>query len=643
MNPVRLPIVSAFILMLLTVRTSAQAQNDAAAMSSVRDTVSNLSETNLKATPNTSVQLDEVIVTGTNDAVQRRLLPYTVSVVGPRQLESAGQTQVLSAISGMVPSLFVTQRSIFGFGVSNGGSGGIKLRGVGGGNGSILMMVDGQPQFAGIYSHHIADLYSKEYVDRVEVLRGPGSVLYGSNAMGGAINVITKNSHQKSVRTTIESQYGSYNTWLSSLTNTTRFGRFSSLLSLSYSRTDGNIKGMDFSQADGYAKVGYDFSKQWKAYADFTLMNFRGKDPVYPRLSDPESNAVYRQNVTRGEAAVTLSNSYASTSGAIRIYYSYGNHFIDDPRHFHSTDDRFGAILYQNFKAWRGATGTLGFDFDRYSGRIPVSGGQQHRPGALGTIDRKYILEYSPYITLSQQLFSEILNLNAGLRLALSDRFHTQWIPQFGFSVNPGKGWNIKGNIAMGYRNPSFRELYLYPPHNPDLQPEKMMNYELAVARHFSRYFSFDMTAYFSRGYDMIQVLDRKNVNTGRFYNKGIEIAAHSNPLDNLWINASYSYLHSSLSNLTAAPRNQYFLGIEWKPWHFLDIAADLKGVGGLYVSDNVKHQNYALLNLKLTWQIVKYVAIFARLENITDARYEINEGYQMPGFTAMGGFKVTF
>lgn len=170
-----------------------------------------------------------------------------------------------------------------------------------------------------------------------------------------------------------------------------------------------------------------------------------------------------------------------------------------------------------------------------------------------------------------------------------------------------------------------------------------MMNYELAVARHFSRYFSFDMTAYFSRGYDMIQVLDRKNVNTGRFYNKGIEIAAHSNPLDNLWINASYTYLHSSLSNLTAAPRNQYFLGIEWKPWHFLDIAADLKGVGGLYVSDNVKHQNYALLNLKLTWQIVKYVAIFARLENITDARYEINEGYQMPGFTAMGGFKVTF
>ena len=69
--------------------------------------------------------------TGTNSVVPQRLLPYTVSVVGNRQLEATGQTQVLSAISGMVPSLFVSQRSIFGFGVSNGGAGHIKLRGVG--------------------------------------------------------------------------------------------------------------------------------------------------------------------------------------------------------------------------------------------------------------------------------------------------------------------------------------------------------------------------------------------------------------------------------------------------------------------------------------------------------------------------------
>ena len=122
--------------------------------------------------------IDEVVVTGANQATSRNLLPYTVSIVSSSQLEATGKTQLLSALSGEVPSLFVSQRNIFGFGVSNGGSGGIKIRGVGGSPTSgILMMVDGQPQFAGLYSHPVADFYETEYVDHVEVMRGPGSVL----------------------------------------------------------------------------------------------------------------------------------------------------------------------------------------------------------------------------------------------------------------------------------------------------------------------------------------------------------------------------------------------------------------------------------------------------------------------------------
>ena len=595
-------------------------------------------------TADTTKVLNEVVVTGTNSGVPQKLLPYTVSVIGSRQLEATGQTQVLSAISGMVPSLFVSQRSIFGFGVSNGGSGHIKLRGVGGDRASaVLMMVDGQPQFAGIYSHHIADFYDKEYVERVEVLRGPGSVLYGSNAMAGTINVITKNAREDGVKTTLQSQYGSYNTWLSSVTNTVRHGRFSSLVSLSYNRTDGTVDNFDFKQADGYAKVGYDFSDKWSGYLDYTLMNFKGNDPIYPTLSNPESTDIYRQNIIRGEAAATVSNNYGTTSGTARVYYNYGNHFIDDPRHFRSKDDRLGVILYQNFRPWHNASATVGFDFDSYSGEIPMSGGNGHTEGSMSTIGRKTVTEYSPYITLSQMFLDDLINLNGGLRMANSDKFDTQWVPQFGFSLNPGYGLTVKGNLAMGYRNPSFRELYLYRMANPDLQPEKMMNYELSAAKSFSRYFSAELTAYYSKGDNLIQQVDMKNQNTGCFINKGIEISAHSHPLDNLWLTATYSYLHTSLDNLTGAPKNQYFLGVEWKPWKFLGIGADLKGVGGLYVAEGIRHQDYALLNLKVTWDICRYVSVFTRLENITDARYTINRGYEMPGFTAMGGFKVRF
>jgi len=589
-------------------------------------------------------RLNEVVVTGTNNVVSKNHLPYTVSVIDNQRLESTGSTQVLSAISGMVPSLFVSERSIFGFGVSNGGSGHIKLRGVGGDRASaVLMMVDGQPQFAGIYSHHIADFYDKEYVERVEVLRGPGSVLYGSNAMAGAINVITKNPHRQGVHTTITSQYGSYNTWLSSVTNTVRLGRFSSLASVSYNRTDGTVDNFDFKQADAYVKLGYDFSSAWKANADYTIMHFKGNDPIYPKLSNPESTDIYRQSITRGEASASVVNRYTATNGIARVYYSYGNHFVDDPRHFHSKDDRLGVIIYQNFVPWRDASATVGFDFDRYSGEIPTSGGKAHTEGSMSTISRKSITEYSPYITLSQAFAGNILNLNGGLRMANSNMFDTQWIPQFGFAINPRHGYTIKGTLAMGYRNPSFRELYLYRMAKPDLQPEKMMNYEISLGKHFSRYFSTDITAYYSKGNDMIQVVDNKNVNTGTFINKGIEISANSHPLDNLYLFASYSYLYTSLDNLVGAPKNQYYIGAQLTLWNKLKIDAELKGVGGLYVADDVPNQNYALLNMKLTYKICRYVELFTRLENITDARYTINQGYEMPGFTAMGGFKVSW
>lgn len=583
--------------------------------------------------------LDEVVVTGSNKAMPRNLLPYTVSVVDSRQLEATGKTQLLSAISGKVPSLFVSQRGLFGFGVSNGGSGGIKIRGVGGSPTSgVLMMVDGQPQFAGLYSHPVADFYGTEYVDHVEILRGPGSVLYGSNAMGGVINVITRQARQDGIYTTLSSQYGSYNTWQTTLTNMARHGKFSSLVSLGYDRTDGTESNFDFKQSSLYAKIGYDISRQWALAADYSLMNFRANDPIYARLRG--ADYVIHQNVTRGESSLALSNRYASTDGVVRLYYSYGNHYIDDPNHFHSLDDRFGILAYQNFSPWHMATSTIGFDFNVYSGKIPMSGGNSSGNGTLG---RKNITEYSPYITLQQSLFDGLLSLSAGLRMANSDKFGSHWLPQVGVALYPAQSWTLKTSLAKGYRNPSFRELYLYPPHNPDLDPESMMNYEVTVSRRFSRYLNVDLTGYFSEGSNIIQTVSGKNVNTGSFRNKGIELSATSHPFDALSLRASYSYMHTSLDGLTAAPKNQYFLGVDYDVLPQLTVNAELTGVGGLYVADGVKHQNYALLNMRLTYKPIKYVDLFVNLDNITDANYMINNGYRMPGFTVMGGFKVKF
>ena len=548
-------------------------------------------------------QIDEIVVTGSNGAVGHNLQPYTVSTVTAAQIESTGKGQLLSALSGTVPGLFITERNILGFGISNGGAGGIKIRGVGGSpTNAVLMMVDGQPQFAGIFSHHVADFYATEYVERVEVLRGPGSVLYGSNAMGGVINVITKESAREGSFTTLSTEYGSYNTWRSSATNMSRVGKFSSLVSLAYDRTDGTEENFDFNQKSLYAKVGYDISKEWSARADYSLTGSIGNDPIYARLDNPSATDIYHQNITRGEASLSFANNYGGMNGNVRTYYSYGNHYVDDPRHFHSLDDRFGIIAYENIALWNGANATVGFDFDTYTGEIPVSGGNGHTPGSLATIRRKSITEYSPYITMSQSLLRGRMILNGGLRMANSDRFGTEWVPQCGVVLHPGGEWMIKGSFAKGYRNPSFKELYLYRMANADLSPEQMTNCEITVGKSFLGVANVELTAFCSDGDNLIQVVDMKNRNTGSFVNKGVEFSASAQAAENLSLRASYSYLHTSLDDLVAAPKNQFYVAVQWLPLSGLTIDASLKAVDGLYVSPEESSEDYMLLGAKISY-----------------------------------------
>jgi len=591
--------------------------------------------------------LNEVVVTGTNNATKSNLLPYSVSTVGHKQIEATGSTQLLSALTGRIPSLFVTQRNILGFGISTGGSGGIKLRGVGGSPTSqVLMMVDGKPQFAGVFSHHIADNYESEYVDHVEIVRGPSSVLYGSNAMGGAINVITKTPKENGVNTTIQTQYGSYNTTQTAATNMTRFGGFSSVVSLGYDQTDGTQKNFDFKQYSGYVKLGYDICDNWNIYGDYSIMKFKGNDPIYAKVMKGTDD-IYHQDVLRGEASLVVGNSYAKTNGAARFYFSHGDHKIEDPKPFQMLDNRLGILAYQNLQPWKDGNLTLGFDFDRYTGEIPLSGGVTHeeaqKKGLPTTMGREEIVEYSPYFTISQSIIHEFLTFNAGLRMANSNKFGTNWIPQAGFAMNLGFGGTIKANISKGYRNPSFKELYLYKMANPDLEPENMWNYEVNISKNFDNLFIVEFTGFISKGDNIIQTLNMKNVNTGEFCNKGWEFATRIYPTKNLSVRATYSYLYTDLNNLTGAPKHQYSIAADWTVIPQLIINADVTGVSRLYVADDVAKQNYALLNLRATYKATMFLDVFAQGNNLTNAKYCIIKGYEMPGATVTGGVKFRF
>ena len=154
-----------------------------------------------------------------------------------------------------------------GYGVSGGAAGGMSLRGIGGSpTAGLLVLIDGHPQYMGLMGHPIADAYQSMMAEKVEVLRGPASVLYGSNAMGGVINIVTRKQQEDGVNTNMQVGYGSYNTLQTEFSNRVKKGRFSSVVTGSYNRTDGHRPDMKFEQYGGYAKLGYDINSFWKVW-----------------------------------------------------------------------------------------------------------------------------------------------------------------------------------------------------------------------------------------------------------------------------------------------------------------------------------------------------------------------------------------
>ena len=271
-------------------------------------------------------EIGEVVVTGTRNETDVRHLSQTVSVIDRTRIDHAMQPSLLPVLTEQIPGMFVTSRGMMGYGVSGGAAGSISLRGLSGSSGRLMVMIDGHPQYAGIFGHPIADAYQSFLAERVEVLRGPASVLYGSNAMGGVVNIVTRKMKEDGVKTHLHAGYGSYNTLETELTNRVLKGRFSSVVSGSYNRTDGHRTDMNFEQYSVYAKLGYEMTEQWRLRGDVNVTHFNASypGPVDAPLLDGD------QRITRGMTSFAVENEYDKTSGSLSFFYNWGNHWIND-------------------------------------------------------------------------------------------------------------------------------------------------------------------------------------------------------------------------------------------------------------------------------------------------------------------------
>ncbi|MDR3180522.1 MAG: TonB-dependent receptor [Prevotellaceae bacterium] len=596
-------------------------------------------------------KLGEVVVTANRTEVNRNSVPMTISVVSRDELEQSSESNILAGLSERIPGMFVTERGItgFGLGLGAGSAGGITIRGVGGSpTGQVLMLIDGQPQFMGIMGHHLPDSYVSSDVERVEVIRGPASILYGSNAMGGVVNVITRKQHADGWNANARLMYGAYNTQKYMGNFGIKTGKFDAFVSLNHDRTDGHRANSDFSITNAYARAGYRFTNHFNLWGDVMIAKNKSHDPG--EVGDPITDHI--ADVWRGMAAITLQNNFEKTDGAFKLFYNFGDHEINDgyrylqgeqpqDSRYRSTDYNIGASLYQSFRLLQGNTITAGVDFMNYGGEA-WNKFLDGRPRA-GIIDTA-VYEVAGYVMMQQNLFEKI-TLNAGVRYEYNKTYGGEWVPQAGLAFTPCPATVIKASIGKGFRNPSIKELYMWALANPDLEPERMWNYEIAVDQTFLEgRLAFELAGYLADGKNLIQVVapPPKNVNTGEFLNKGVEFSFRWQAVKNFNLQGNYSYLHMD-TPLLYSPEHQIFLAANYRlsQWN---VGVNYRFVDGLYseTGANPAIETFAVLDAKVSFHPLSWLGFFVKGENLTGRDYQILYGYPMPGITVFGGINVS-
>jgi outer membrane cobalamin receptor len=581
----------------------------------------------------TLIRLRPAIVRSSVDVIIREDRESVATVGSNLEIERTSARTVFDAVEQVVPGVSVTRRGVMGYGISTNGTGGVTIRGMGESpNAGVLIVVDGRPDFQGLMGHPLPDFYSLSDAGSVSVTEGPASVLYGSNAMGGVIEV--KNwAPMERMSTRLTSSFGSFHTGQYRLSNGARFERGFYSVNAGVSHTSGDRPSSAFRDQDGTITAGYDLSSVWKASIDGRYGHFHVEDPG--PITAPLAGSYAR--VGRGGFSANLDNATASTWGYIRAYSSYGNHHITDG--FRSTDRTTGIRVDQNIAIAPRLILEAGGDVVNYGGQAR---------NALSYLDygRHTITSVAGFLR-AQWTATNRVRLHSGVRYEHNSLFGSIAAPEFGASLSFAPGYSLSAEIARGFRNPTIRELYMFPAPNPSLQPEHVWNYQASFQAHPAKPLTTAVTAYYASLDNLIVTSGRypnlQLLNTGAALNRGIEATARWRVHKRVTVQSGYAYLRST--NLAL-----------YVPGHKLDYGIDVNAghafiyFGGMSVGERwansqhtLKLSAYTAGSLKATVPLSRRWSVTALVDNLFNQDYQVVTGYPMPAVNAAGGFTLSF
>ncbi|MDR0538582.1 MAG: TonB-dependent receptor [Tannerellaceae bacterium] len=569
-----------------------------------------------------SVAISEVVVTATKTTRNINEVPARISIVWDNLIE-ASPTRLVDEILRFVPGVNVDRAS--GIYSSNPS---VTLRGLSGDEQSrTLVLLNGVPINASDGGSVNWNKINQYDIERIEVFKGPGSSLYGNNAMGGVINIITKKP-SKPQEIFAGLSYGSLNTVREDMSVRIRNDKgFYGGVSQSFTKSDGYMSVPDdkvtptdikrnFEGIDVSARAGYDGSSsiQWELQYD-TYRDRRGEGT---KIHIPLGN--YRRfdtDLIRG----LLKGGTERTKYDLSIYYqmvnytdlneslsgsgSYRRYDVDSYR------KDYGALLNFNHQINKLNTLTGGFEYKNGS----IKGGDYYQTAPYDTVYNEGIIQtYAAYVQDEHSFLDNRIRLVAGLRydvVAFSDGYYhstspwgtlpelkdhtwSELSPRAGLRFNFIKDISGYVSYSHGFRASILDDLtrtgYMWvgPKYaNPNLGPESINNYELGVDYTNGTRFKLSATGYYAKGTDFLYyvasgdelspgrpIYRRENV-TGVTL-KGFEGELSYMPMADLRFMAGYTFSHSTIDKfdlrpdltgkfLTYSPKHRITASALWK------------------------------------------------------------------------------
>jgi vitamin B12 transporter len=619
--------------------------------------------------------LDQVVVTATKFPIKQSLTGKVVTVIDQQQLQRSGGKSLTEVLN--------TQTGIIVNGCSNvlGTNQDVYVRGAAAGK--ALILLDGIPVYdaSGISGAFDLNMISVDQVERIEILKGSQSTLYGSDAIAAVINIISKKGGAKKINTTVNLAGGSYSTFKGSV------GLNGTIKSTSYNIQYSKLYSKGFSTAEDLNGLG-NFDKDGM---DENVLRANISQKINDKIS-VRANAQFSKYKTDADAGpfkddvdyviknknslVGLGADYKLGKSILHFNYSYNTtnrFYLDDSAtktnfSYYSQGDYTGkshfAELYSNIAVSKHVDVLVGADYRNHLSNQSYFSVSTYGPYASPTLsdDSVKANQFGAYTSL-------VVKDIAGFNVELGGRYNNfnKYGNVFTFSFNPSyvikNSVKLFGNISSGFKAPSLYQVYSeYKPVGGELEPEKSLSIEGGI-----QYYKDNVNlraVYFSRNITNNIVFINSNTPPYGYYanadkqkDRGFELEANVD-FGRVTLNANYVNLDGKIETRSGAKDTSFFnlyrrprqtinlnVGIAvCKNWN-MNIAVQSVGkrFEAVYNSAPVEMPAYFVWNVYSTYAVTKNIKAFVDLKNITNEKYAEVRGFNSRRFNFMTGFNLSF